>query len=157
MQREMENVRDYPRPPAIEPSTHLIVVEFGGKEIARTDQAFRILETFHPPTYYLPKRAFAEGVLVPVAGSSLCEWKGQARYFDVLAGGKRAERAAWAYDHPSDAYRAIAGYVAIYPGRMDRCTVAGETVIAQPGDFYGGWTTSWITGPIKGAPGTRHW
>ena len=157
MTRPLENVRDYPRPPALEPSSDTIIVEFGGREIARTSAAFRVLETFHPPTYYLPKSAFAEGVLVPVAGSSFCEWKGQARYFDVIAGSKRAERAAWSYDRPTAGFAAITGYIALYPGRMDRCTVDGETVSAQPGDFYGGWVTSWITGPIKGAPGTRHW
>ncbi len=155
--RPVENVRDYPRPPALEPARDPIRIVFGGQVIAETDTAWRVLETFHAPTYYLPPDAFAAGVLEPAAGRSLCEWKGQASYFDVVAGGRRAERAAWTYRTPTPAFAAIADHIAVYAEPMDACFVAGEQVIAQPGNFYGGWTTSWITGPIKGALGTTHW
>ncbi|MCU0832522.1 MAG: DUF427 domain-containing protein [Rhizobiaceae bacterium] len=153
----IENVRDYPRPPRLEPFPRPISARLGGVEIVNTRAAWRVLETFHAPTYYLPPDAFAAGVLVPAQGGSTCEWKGRARYFDLVAGGKRASRAAWAYDDPTPDFRPIAGFVAFYAFAVDEVTVDGEPAMPQPGNFYGGWVNSWITGPIKGAPGTTHW
>ena len=65
--------------------------------------------------------------------------------------------AAWFYPAPTPGYEALADRVAVYPAAMERCTVDGETVTAQEGDFYGGWITSWIVGPFKGALGTWGW
>ncbi|MEL6437204.1 MAG: DUF427 domain-containing protein [Pseudomonadota bacterium] len=125
--------------------------------IAQTREAWRVMETFHPPTYYIPPAAFADGALRSVPGSSMCEWKGSAAYFDIDAGGKTANRAAWCYPRPTQAFRPIADFVSVYAEPMDECRVDGEIVTPQPGNFYGGWVTSWVTGPIKGAPGTTHW
>jgi uncharacterized protein (DUF427 family) len=152
-----ENVRDYPRPPRLEVCRLPIRALFGGVEIVNTTDAYRVLETFHAPTYYLPPSAFAPGVLVPALGGSTCEWKGRARYFDIVAGGKSAERAAWAYDAPTPDFKPIAGFVAFYAFAVDDVFVDGEKALPQPGNFYGGWVNSWITGPVKGAPGTTHW
>jgi uncharacterized protein (DUF427 family) len=153
-----ENVADYPRPPAIEPFLGLITVRFGGHVIAETRSSYRILETYHPPTYYLPVAAFSANVLRPAGGrSTLCEWKGQASYFDLASGGRIAERAGWTYRAPAPAYSAIIDHIALYAEPMDEIRVGGETVIPQPGNFYGGWVTPNITGPVKGAAGTTHW
>ncbi|MFY2858844.1 DUF427 domain-containing protein [Mycobacterium sp. THU-M104] len=152
-----ENVWDYPRPPRVEPFTGAITVELGGAVVASTSQALRVLETSHPPTYYLPREAFAPGALRAAPGSSWCEWKGQAAYYDVAGGSAVAPKAAWAYPRPTPAFASIAGMVAVMAARVDRCTVNGEVVEPQPGDFYGGWITSWITGPFKGVPGSRGW
>lgn len=152
-----ESVWDYPRPPRLEPERAEIRIVFAGAEIARTTEAFRVLETSHPPVYYLPPHAFAAGVLVPADGSSVCEWKGRARYFDVVAGGRRAERAGWAYPDPVAAFAPLRDYVAIYPAAMDECWVGDEQARPQPGRFYGGWVTDRIVGPFKGEPGTQGW
>lgn len=152
-----ESVWDYPRPPRLETCTDLIEVYFGGERIARTARSWRILETSHPPTYYLPKAAFGAGVLRPCAGDSWCEWKGQATYFDVLGGQEVASRAAWTYLDPAPAYAATAGAIAVMPGRMERCLVNGEVVLPQPGEFYGGWITGRVVGPFKGGAGTQGW
>ncbi len=141
----------------MEASAEEIVVRFGGGEILRTSSALRVLETSHPPVYYLPAADFVPGVLEAAEGKSFCEFKGTADYFDVVAGGRRAARAAWTYPTPSAGYEELAGRVAVYPGAMDLCTVAGERVTAQAGDFYGGWVTARIVGPFKGGPGTRGW
>jgi uncharacterized protein (DUF427 family) len=154
---QTENVRDYPRPPRLERFAFPISIVLGGAEIVNTTQAWRVLETFHPPTYYIPRDAFMPGSIVEAQGSSLCEWKGRARYFDVTAGGRTASRAAWGYDAPMADFAPIAGHVALYCHTMDACFVDGERAAPQPGNFYGGWVTSWITGPVKGAPGTTHW
>ncbi|MEQ8400888.1 MAG: DUF427 domain-containing protein [Roseitalea porphyridii] len=157
IRRVIENVEDYPRPPALEPTDDIIRIVFAGRTIAETDEAFRVLETFHAPTYYLPMAAFAEGVLQPGKGTSICEWKGRASYFDIVADGQRAQRAAWSYLAPTAAFAPIKGHFAVYAEPMDACFVGGERVEPQPGNFYGGWVTSWIAGPVKGAPGTTHW
>jgi uncharacterized protein (DUF427 family) len=134
-----------------------ITIELGGQTIASTTRAFRVLETSHPPTYYLPRDAFVEGVLRPTSGASWCEWKGQASYFDLVTATREAPRAAWTYDQPTTPFEALAGAIAVMAAQVDRCTVNGEEVTAQPGGFYGGWVTSWIAGPFKGIPGSVGW
>jgi uncharacterized protein (DUF427 family) len=155
-----ESVWDYPRPPRVEPTPESVEVVLGGVVVARTSEslrALRVLETSHPPAYYLPYAAFAEGTLVPVSGTTFCEFKGTASSFDVVAGGRRAYRSAWTYRSPSPGYEAIAEHVSVMPGAMDRCTVDGEVVQPQAGGFYGGWITSRVVGPFKGGPGTLGW
>ena len=155
--RPVENVWEYPRPPSIEPSDEHLVVSFGGVQIADTTSSYRICETSHPPTYYLPLDSFADGVLRPIAGTTWCEWKGSASYFDVVVGDHTIAAGAWTYLNPSRAYGDLLGHVAIYPAKVDSCSIDDEIVQAQDGDFYGGWITSRVSGPFKGAPGTLGW
>ena len=129
----------------------------GGTLLAQTSSALRVLETSHPPVYYLPLDAFATGALHPVPGRTFCEFKGAASYYDVVSGSSRAARAAWTYPHPAPGFEALTGTVALYPGLMESVKVDGEEVQAQEGDFYGGWITSRVTGPFKGPPGTWGW
>ncbi|WP_110182896.1 DUF427 domain-containing protein [Nocardioides solisilvae] len=158
VQRETESVWDYPRPPLVVPSEEHVMVELDGEVVVDTRRSLRVLETSHPPVYYVPADDVADGLLRPVAGTTWCEFKGSASYFDVVGpSGRVLPRAAWHYPQPTAGFEALAGHVALYAGRMDRCSVDGETVVAQEGDFYGGWITSRVTGPFKGAPGTRGW
>ncbi|MDO9711266.1 DUF427 domain-containing protein [Paracraurococcus lichenis] len=156
-QRPLERVADYPRPPRLEPDDRLVRIILGGEEVARTREAWRVLETFHPPTWYLPPDAFRPGVLRPAPGGSLCEWKGRARYWTLAAGGRVAEAAGWSYPDPTPTFAAIAEHVAVYAGRMDACFLDDEQVTPQPGGFYGGWITRELVGPFKGGPGTQGW
>lgn len=153
-----ESVWDYPRPPIVVPSPERVVIEVDGQLVADTRRSLRVLETSHPPVYYVPAEAITPGLLTPVSGTTWCEFKGSASYFDVAcSSGRVVPRAAWHYPQPSAGYEALVDHVAFYPGRMDLCTVDDETVVAQPGDFYGGWITSRVTGPFKGVPGSRGW
>jgi uncharacterized protein (DUF427 family) len=152
-----ESVWDYPRPPRVEESTRHIQVVFNGEVVAETRRARRVLETSHPPVYYIPPEDVRSEYLIPAQGQSFCEWKGAARYCDVRVGEKTAERAAWSYPTPTPSFASIADHLAFYPGKMDACYVDGQRVTPQPGDFYGGWITSEIVGPFKGEPGTRGW
>ncbi|MGA1784155.1 MAG: DUF427 domain-containing protein [Pontimonas sp.] len=154
---EQESVWDYPRPPRLEPSSEHVVVRHGGEVICETTRAYRVLETSHPPTYYLPPEDCRMELFEPVAGSTVCEFKGVAHYADLVVGSKRLSRVAWWYPEPTERFLPIRGHIALYPGRVDECTVDGERVVAQEGDFYGGWITSRVTGPFKGAPGTWGW
>jgi uncharacterized protein (DUF427 family) len=132
-------------------------VVLGGETIVDTGRALRVLETSHPPAFYLPREDVAPGALVPAEGATFCEWKGRAAYLDVVGGGVTATRAAWCYPDPVPAFAALRDHVALYPGRMDACFVDDERVRAQEGDFYGGWITGEIVGPFKGGPGTWGW
>ncbi len=148
---------DYPRPPRVDPVSQRITIRLGGVLIADTVDAVRVLETSHPPVYYLPADSFLEGALVPTEGSSFCEFKGGAAYFDVHGGSRIVSRAAWTYPQPARGFESLRGRVAVYAGEMDACTVGDEQVTPQPGRFYGGWITSRIRGPFKGEPGSMGW
>ncbi len=152
-----ESVWDYPRPPAVRACERPVEVWFGGRVVCRTQSSWQVLETSHPPTYYLPREAFVRGVLQAGEGGSFCEWKGAARYLDLVVGDRTAPRAAWFYPRPSPGFEMLAGHVALYAGRTDGCYVGGERVVPQPGGFYGGWITSEVTGPFKGGTGSRGW
>ena len=152
-----ESVWDYPRPPRLERVPEVVRILFAGSALAETNAAWRVLETSHPPTYYLPPAAFAAGALVRAGGSSVCEWKGRAGYFDIVLGGRRADRVAWAYADPTRPFAAIKDHLAVYAGPMDACFVGEDRVTPQPGGFYGGWVTSRVVGPFKGIPGSMGW
>ena len=152
-----ESVWDYPRPPRLERTSEELRVEFGGETIARTTTGYRVLETSHPPVYYIPLEDVRQEFLVPMQGQTFCEFKGTARYFSLEVNGQRAEKAAWSYPDPTLAFTPVKNYLAFYASRVDACWVDGERVRAQSGDFYGGWITPRIVGPFKGAPGTRGW
>jgi len=152
-----ESVWDYPRPPAFVPDSRLVEVYVGDTLLVRTDHAIRALETGSPPTFYLPPEDVREDLLVPVHRRTLCEWKGQARYWSLVAGDRSAEAAVWAYPDARGGFERIAGWYAFMPGAMDACYVGDDRVAAQAGSFYGGWITPDILGPYKGEPGTGHW
>jgi len=152
-----ESVWDYPRPPRVEVVRHQVRVEFGGREIARSDSAVRVLETSHPPVYYIPSGDIDPGVLSVTPSSSFCEFKGRASYYTVQVGDHESIDAAWTYLEPAEGYATLTGLVAFYPGRVDACFVGDEQVDPQAGDFYGGWITRAVVGPFKGGPDTRGW
>ncbi|HSF84171.1 MAG TPA: DUF427 domain-containing protein [Acidimicrobiia bacterium] len=152
-----ESVWDYPRPPRVESSSHRIRIVLGGETIVDTSGALRVLETSHPPVYYVPMSAVDDGVLHSHPRTTFCEFKGRAIYWSVAAGERTVSAAAWSYPQPAHGYEALLDHVAFYPALMDACYVDDEQVDAQAGDFYGGWITSGITGPFKGASGTWGW
>ena len=152
-----ESVWDYPRPPALRPSPRLVEIVLGGEVVCRSTRSVQVLETSHPPTWYLPRADFTEGALTPGEGSSFCEYKGAARYLDLHGGARTAVRAGWYYPDPAPGYEDLRDRVAIYAGRVEECRVDGVPVVPQAGGFYGGWITPELDGPFKGAPGTRGW
>ncbi len=154
----IESVWDYPRPPRLETAGCRIRMVHGGHTLADTSAALRILETSHPPVYYLPPSSLDMRLLkASAARGSFCEFKGVARYWDIQIDQVTVPVAAWSYDSPSSPYAALAGHLAFYASKVDECWVDDERVVPQAGDFYGGWITSNLRGPFKGAPGTRHW
>jgi uncharacterized protein (DUF427 family) len=152
-----ESVWDYPRPPRVEPTSEVIRVVFNSVEIARTTSAYRVLETSHPPTYYIPQKDIAMEYLRPTARRSFCEFKGAAIYWSIDVNGRQAVDAAWMYPKPARGYEMIQNHLAFYASKVDACFVGDEQAYPQEGDFYGGWITSRIVGPFKGRPGTWGW
>lgn len=155
-QAGQESVWDYPRPPVLVTDARRVIVRLGPHVVADSTRTQRLLETASPPTFYLPSEDVDSSVLVAARGGSFCEWKGPARYWDVVVDGRCVERAAWGYPEAGGAFASIADHVAFYPGRLD-CSVDGQSVQAQPGAFYGGWVTADVVGPFKGEPGTGDW
>jgi len=152
-----ESVWSYPRPAIAEPSSRRIRIVHQGIVIADTEASVRTLETSHPPSYYIPLSDIMPGALQPSGRRSFCEWKGDATYFDLMIGGISLRDAGWSYPDPSPAFKSLRGHVAFYAAALDGCFVDGERVTPQPGGFYGGWITSHVAGPFKGAPGSRFW
>ncbi len=152
-----ESVWDYPRPPRVEPVDALIRVIFNGVTIAETTRAQRVLETSHPPVYYVPRESVRTKYLLPTIRQTGCEFKGIASYWSLTVEERRSQNAAWSYEDPLPGYASIRGHLAFYANRVDECYVGDERVIPQEGSFYGGWITSNIVGPFKGGPGTQGW
>ncbi|MBD3217360.1 MAG: DUF427 domain-containing protein [candidate division Zixibacteria bacterium] len=152
-----ESVWDYPRPPRMEDFSKNIRIIFNGVTIVNTDRAKRILETSHPPVYYIPPEDIQMQYLHESEKESYCEWKGPAKYYDVFVREARAKNAAWYYPDPTPDFAELKDHVAFYASPMDACFVNGEMVIPQPGNFYGGWITKNIVGQFKGEPGSMGW
>lgn len=153
--------RTFPRPPRLERVAKELIIKWPGTNggtIAHTRNAFWVLETYHPPTYYIP----ASDVKIPLEHTSrqtFCEWKGLATYFAFTTPtGERVQNRAWTYEEPSRSFTDIKDHISFYADPRWECYVDGEKVEPQPGDFYGGWMTSDIVrASVKGAPGTRGW
>ena len=132
-------------------------VYLGGQVVADSIACRMLFEAGHQPVLYFPRQDIAPGALAASAHRTACPRKGEASYWDLVVDGTRVTEAGWSYEQPTPAYADLAGAVAFYPGRVDECRVDGERVVAQPGDFYGGWITSDLVGPFKGALGTAGW
>lgn len=152
-----ESVWDYPRPPRVEPVGHCIRVEFAGVVLAESSRALRALETASPPAYYLPPQDVRSEFLIASEHSTLCEWKGVARYRSVRVGDRLAQDAVWFYPDPDPAFAQLRNTLAFNASKLDACTVGPWRVTPQPGGYYGGWITPDIVGPFKGAPGSERW
>lgn len=148
---------DYPRPPRVEAVPERVRVVIDGVTIADSTRALRVLETSHPPTYYIPPEDIRMDLLADGRGRSVCEWKGTARYHTAAVGPRRIEDVAWSYPRPAAGYESLRDHLAFYASRVEEAWVGGERARPQSGDFYGGWITSRIRGPYKGEPGTTGW
>lgn len=155
--RKQESVWDYPRPPRLEKFPGELKVVFSGITIAHSWSGFRVLETSHPPVYYIPKEDIQNQYLEKNSRTSLCEFKGVATYWDIRMEDRIVPNAAWSYEKPVPDFLPITGHLAFYAEKMDACYVNGEMVKPQEGNFYGGWITKNIRGPFKGSTGTKHW
>jgi uncharacterized protein (DUF427 family) len=152
-----ESVWDYPRPPRVEPVEERIRVVVDGVTIAESTHSFRVLETSHPPVYYVPATDVREDLLEPSPRRTVCEFKGDATYATLRLGDREIPEVAWRYRQPRPGFEAIRDAWAFYPARVDEAWVGDERARPQAGGFYGGWITSRVVGPFKGEPGSFGW
>ncbi len=152
-----ESVWDYPRPPRVEPYHGLLEISHRNYNLARSSGSCRVLETSHPPVFYIPPKDIMMELLQKTKRTSMCEFKGMAVYFDLVTAKEKIENVAWCYENPRKGFESIKDFLAFYPSKVEACYVDGERVMAQEGDFYGGWITSNLEGPFKGGPGTWGW
>ena len=155
--KPFESVWDFPRPPRLELVEWRIRVVHAGAVIVDAPRAVRVLETSQAPAYYIAFEHIAGEHLRASDHRTACEWKGIANYADVVVGDAVARRAAWSYPEPTPGFEPIVGHWAFYAQTLDECWVDDERVLPNDGNFYGGWVTGNVTGPIKGAPGTLTW
>ena len=66
--------------------------------------------------YYFPPEALNKEYFEENSHTSVCPWKGTARYYDVVVDGRRNKDAAWYYPDPKPAAKEIAGRVAFWRG-----------------------------------------
>ena len=154
---DQESVWDYPRPAAAQRTDAHVRIVHRGIVLVDTHAAVRTVETSHPPSYYCPQHDILMSALRPTTRSSFCEWKGQARYYDIVVGEEHLNDAAWGYPDPTPEFRMLRDHIAFYAAPFDECSVDGERAVPQPGGFYGGWITAKVAGPFKGVPGSRFW
>lgn len=153
---EEESVWDYPRPPKLVDDKRTVEVKWNDHRIAHTTESKRVLETASPPTFYLPPKDVNTELFEEATGSSFCEWKGKATYWDIVLNDEKLKKIAWSYESPTPSFQEIAGYFSFYPGKIE-CYVDNIRVKPQSGGFYGGWMTPEIVGPVKGETGTGGW
>lgn len=139
------------------PTERRIQIRHRGVDLVDTRRAWRTLETSHPPTYYIPQSDVLMSHLRRNPRRTLCEWKGQAQYWDICIEGEVIEAGAWSYARPTPGFAAIKDYLAFYPDPLDECLVDAERITPQPGQFYGGWISQYEAGPFKGIPGSQFW
>ena len=150
------SVWDFPRPPRLVNDSREVVIRWGEVQVARTQKAVLVLETSHPPSFYIPLADVDPSLLRQGASSSFCEWKGPAAYWSLVSSTQVLPNVGWSYPKPLAGAEALANCIAFYPTNLT-CTVGGEKVTPQPGGFYGGWITPELVGPFKGDAGTQGW
>ncbi|MDW3216317.1 MAG: DUF427 domain-containing protein [Ilumatobacteraceae bacterium] len=155
--KAVESVWEFPRPPAVERVDWRIRVIHGGATIVDAPHAMRVLETSQAPAYYVAAAFVDDDHLTASDKRTGCEWKGIARYADIVVGDRRSRDAAWSYTDPTPAFAPIRDHWAFYAQSVDECWVDDERVDPNEGDFYGGWITGNVTGPFKGGRGTLFW
>ncbi len=149
------SVWDFPRPPVLEKVNQLVQVKHQGKTIAKTRNAWAVLETASPPTYYISKSDIDMSMLAQVVDkTSMCEWKGSAMYWALST--RTDQPVAWSYPNPFPEFEPLKNHLAFYPQNLD-CFIDKVLVKAQASQFYAGWITPDLTGPFKGEKGTEHW
>ena len=92
--KAVESVWDYPRPPRVEPYHGVIQIVHGGIMVVNSTSAQRVLETSHPPGYYIPRDDIRMDMFFPTRRKTVCEFKGVASYWGININGRRQQDVA---------------------------------------------------------------
>lgn len=96
-----------------------VVVTFNGQTIADTTRAVVLRARATPPVPYIPRDDVDMARLERTSLTTHCPYKGDAAYYSIRAGGRVSDNAVWTYESPLPSMRAIEGYLAFYPDRVD--------------------------------------
>ena len=107
-------------PITITPNPKRLRVTFAVQVVAETSRALTLQEASYPAVQYIPREDADAALLKRTERSTHCPYKGDASYYSIEAGGRRAENAIWSYETPFPAMAEIAGHLAFYPDRVDR-------------------------------------
>lgn len=105
-------------PIAIAPHNGRVIVRFDGVVVADTRAALSLKEASYPAVFYVPRSDAQMAHFKRSAHKTHCPYKGDASYFDLEAGGKRAANAVWSYEAPFPAMGEIREYLAFYPDKV---------------------------------------
>jgi len=106
-------------PITVEPNRARVVVSLGGRVIADTRAALTLREATYPAVQYVPRKDVDMSLLERTSHATYCPYKGDCAYYSIPFGGSRSVNAAWTYESPYEAVRAIKDHLAFYPDRVD--------------------------------------
>ena len=121
---------------AFEASPRRVRVRFNGEWIADSTNAHLLFETRHLPVYYFPRRDVRMDLFRPTDHHTYCPYKGEASYWTIVVGDRRAENAVWGYPEPYEEVKEIGGFLAFYWDRVDHWYEEDEEIFVHPRDPY---------------------
>jgi uncharacterized protein (DUF427 family) len=117
-------------------SPRRVRVILNGETIADTKHAKLVRESDVLPVYYFPREDVQANCFTPSPQKTTCPYKGNASYWSIHVGDKRAENAAWSYEAPLPQAAGIAGYFAFEWNEMDKWMEEDEEIFVHPRDPY---------------------
>jgi uncharacterized protein (DUF427 family) len=119
----------------IEPSQKRVRTFFGDELVADTNRARLVWEVPYYPSYYIPAADVRQDLLVASGRTrTSSSGRGEARLYDIKAGGRVAEDAAWQY--PDSPFEALHDLVRFDWKAMDQWLEEDEEVIVHPRSPY---------------------
>lgn len=102
----------------IRPAAGNWTVRAGGAVLGETSRALELTEGDYPPVIYFPRADIAMAFLEPSDTVSTCPYKGQARYFSIIAKSGEIKDAVWSYEDPKAEVAEIKDHLAFYTSKV---------------------------------------
>jgi uncharacterized protein (DUF427 family) len=120
----------------LEPTARRIRAVVGDETVIDTIDGYVLFERDHLPTYYVPRRALRDDLVVDSDHHSFCPRKGTASYYHLRIGDRLIENAVWYYPEPLEHLPELAGLVALYWNKVDQWLEEDEEVFKHARDPY---------------------
>ena len=102
----------------IRPAGGTWVVRAGGAVIGETNAALELIEGDMNPVIYFPRDDVAMAFVEESDTISHCPYKGDAKYYSIIAKSGPIEDAIWSFETPNENVQKIANYLAFYPSKV---------------------------------------
>ncbi|MCA1656352.1 MAG: DUF427 domain-containing protein [Actinobacteria bacterium] len=103
----------------IEPAGGRVRVAFAGETLADTTRALVLREAGLPPVFYFPPGEVRADLLTPTELHTRCPFKGEASYWTVTVGDRRADCVVWGYPDPLAGVDDIREHLAFFSDRVE--------------------------------------